>query len=606
MEAEYLKSTVTGALVEGLAAVARLQPADPVDFLGKWLIRHADYLEQGAKRDAPPLSSTLPAAAAASASGPRSAQGEHEHKEGHGEAAAASASTPGSDVFALLASCAEIDDAVLAAIAHAARQLSGATAAYIAERVAGKGGEEEGGDVVKYIAASEGHEFMLSNTLHSGEGVTWRTWVLPTPEEEDAAGGEGEGGDASRVKAPLELPVIHISNVLRDADVHFYQLPRPGAYVAVPIQYGSLLHENALPAISAEEDAPAEVEAEAAPEGEDGAPPASDEEAADAEARAVTTGARARKAAIPAGNALQRSLALCVDTLGQNRDVTGAQEGELRRLAGAFKDALLRTEQAAYEAEYAAAKAAAKTADGAAAEAADKASAHASAAEAEAAAAIEAAGGEEASEELKAYIKANAALKAARLLVDERISLIAEIQRRRIQPKPDGVKLLQVVWYLLSYSKEQLGDPYSPDPRAFVWNNAKKHLGSEFVSTLRAYDPEVVHKVLPYQKVDALRAGLSSLSVDELNRQSVAFGALHAFASAALDAREAAVAKRKRDAEEAEAKARAEAEAKAAEEAAAAEAAAQAAAEAAEAAAAAAGEEGGGEDAAAAAQEEEA
>jgi len=172
--------------------------------------------------------------------------------------------------------------------------------------------------------------------------------------------------------------------------------------------------------------------------------------------------------------------------------------------------------------------------------------------------------------------------------VDERISLIAEVQRRRIQPKPVALRLLQGVWYLLGYTREQLGDPYSADPKALDWNSARKHLGGEFVRRLKEYDPEAVHKVTAYQKVDAIKTLVAGLTADELNKQSVAFGALLAYLTAALEMREAAVAKRKREAEDAAA-------AKAAAEAAAAEAEEKRKAEEAAAAAAAAAGDGGGD-----------
>jgi hypothetical protein len=174
--------------------------------------------------------------------------------------------------------------------------------------------------------------------------------------------------------------------------------------------------------------------------------------------------------------------------------------------------------------------------------------------------------------------------------VDDRISLIAEVQRRRIQPKPIALRLLQGVWFLLGFSKEQLGDPYSSDPKALDWNSARKHLGADFVRRLKDYDPEAVHKVTAYQKVDAIKALVAGLTAEELNKQSVAFGALLAYLTAALELREAAVAKRKREAEDAAA-AKAAAEAAAAE----AEAARKAEAEAAAAAAAAAAASGGGD-----------
>jgi len=45
MDAAYLKSTVTASLVDGLAALARTAPDDPIDYLGRWLINHAAFLD---------------------------------------------------------------------------------------------------------------------------------------------------------------------------------------------------------------------------------------------------------------------------------------------------------------------------------------------------------------------------------------------------------------------------------------------------------------------------------------------------------------------------------------------------------------------------------
>ena len=49
MDADYLKLTVGDALAEALTSVAMKQPKDPVDFVGKYLISYADYLEAETK-----------------------------------------------------------------------------------------------------------------------------------------------------------------------------------------------------------------------------------------------------------------------------------------------------------------------------------------------------------------------------------------------------------------------------------------------------------------------------------------------------------------------------------------------------------------------------
>lgn len=42
MDAEYLKNTVGSALAKGLAAVTNARPADPVEFLGMWLLKYVE------------------------------------------------------------------------------------------------------------------------------------------------------------------------------------------------------------------------------------------------------------------------------------------------------------------------------------------------------------------------------------------------------------------------------------------------------------------------------------------------------------------------------------------------------------------------------------
>lgn len=42
MDAEYLKENVGTALAKGLAAVTIAKPADPVEFLGNWLLKYID------------------------------------------------------------------------------------------------------------------------------------------------------------------------------------------------------------------------------------------------------------------------------------------------------------------------------------------------------------------------------------------------------------------------------------------------------------------------------------------------------------------------------------------------------------------------------------
>lgn len=425
MDAAYIKSNVSGALTQGLAAAARLQPADPIDFLGRWLINHANALEKSAKVrfwslyfsvslfglhircvKVPVLTSTpfcsllfrslqlgpstehveefkhdVQAVHAASVSS-SSSSAAASAGAGSGDSAPGVAAVDPSSIdtaVAALEACASVDAAVLTTVANALKTGVSATAVYVAEKVApkgGAGGDEGGaggGAVIKYLAASEGQEFILESSVKEGEGSTWKGWVRPEPAadaEEEAPpadeGGEGDGGAGRPPKPPPELPLVHVSNVLRSGETVFHRLPRPGAYLASPLEYGSLLHEGALPPITAGADAPAEGDADAAAaaaaagEGKEGAGEEGKEGGDDAAAAAAAAEAAAAAAGprIAPGIPQPRFLALCADTLGQNRDFSPEQVAAVKRVTGALQAALERTEGDAYRQEYLAAKAA--------------------------------------------------------------------------------------------------------------------------------------------------------------------------------------------------------------------------------------------------------
>lgn len=403
---------------------------------------------------------------------------------------------------------------------------------YIAERTGTPSTGEEGtpGAKIKYIVSTQ--DFVTSAVISEPEGVTFKSWIMPEvppPEEPE------EGAEPKPAPPPPELPMVHIPNVLKETGIVFHGVPRPGSYVASPLTYSSVIHDKAIP---------------------EGGP-------VTAEDGTVT---------LPAAVPNPRNLAICADTINSTTNpntFTEAQINALKRCAGFLKLALERVENAAFTAEYNAYYMP-KPAD---AEAADIAEANTAletvtkAAEESAAAEITAAG-ETAPEDVKALIKSTALMKATLGVVKDRIGgLTSHVSARRITPKESVTKLLSAVWFMLGYRKEALGDAGSPDPQALAWFVARNHLGTEFTDKVFNYDPTVPSVGLSYAKSETLKGLLGEVAVEEISKVSNVLPALLSWAKAALDVKEAAIAKRKREAEEAaKAKEEADAAAKAAAE----------------------------------------
>jgi hypothetical protein len=586
MDAAYVKSVTGTALVEGLTSVVTHQPVslspparssphvpgclsrprassalrpanhsarpaflrpakqeDSVDFLGKFLIHYADHLDtvKGAKLDAEAVAA---AAAAAAARAPAAGSGAGAQAGGFLVSASAEAKVKAA-MEAAGASGVPLSAAQLDAFCAQVCALVGASSLYLAERTGAPtpAGEEVppgGGARIRYLAVSGAdQEFVRAAVVAEPAGsVTLKTWVMPEapPVEEPV-----EGEEAKPAPPPPELPVAHVENVLRDQALVFHGVPRPGSYLAAPLQFNSVLHAAAL-----------------------------------AEGAAPTT-AEDGTVSPPAPTPVVRSLALCCDTMGSAPGAGAASGGGgarfspaqvacLKRCAGYLKAALEASEAKAFVGEYATflaprpaeEEAAALAALASEAEAAATAGAEQGAAEADAA-------GETAPEDVKALIKGRALLGAAKRVLQSRLpTLPAQVSARLIPPKESALKLLTAVWYMLGYTKEQLADAGQPDALALSWPVARSRLDHDFVARIASYDAEAVAVVLAYAKAETLKAELAGLDTSELNKVSGALGAMHAWAKCCIEVKEAANAKRAREAAEAAAKLEAEKEAAAA------------------------------------------
>lgn len=90
---------------------------------------------------------------------------------------------------------------------------------------------------------------MVGSVLHPDQGISHQLFN-PTEGDEDGAG-EEEGDEKADSGAPDILksyPHKYVSHVVRQKDIHFWTVPRLGAFMAIPLIYQSCMSDEALDA----------------------------------------------------------------------------------------------------------------------------------------------------------------------------------------------------------------------------------------------------------------------------------------------------------------------------------------------------------------------
>jgi hypothetical protein len=552
------------------------------------------------------------------------AKAEQEEKEAPQRAASAAKAEEDTSLEALFARVESVDEPSLDALCDLVKARLGVNSVYVCRKEAtegpdesGAGGEEaeeddgEGGGAafqIRYVGASSNAQAIKTKHVVEPAGVTFDSWKVPAAaggededaeaeeeEEEDEEGGAGK--KAKEVPPPPELPVVHVRNVLRERRMKLHELPRLGEYVAVPLRYASLDHPGCFPPEPEkpeggedEEDGDADAEGkddgedEAAAEGkeEDGAAAGEGDAAAAAAAAAAGEGAGARSEPepVPAGVPLERHLAICFDTLGQDRRVGSADVELVKRWAAVLASALERTEQAQYEVEFRARKAAAQAEAAAVSEAeAGREEDAAAAAEAKATA-LEDAGGDAAPEDTKALLEASERASVALAGLNRVRTRLEGIASSALAPAEAALTTLHTACRITGSDEAVLGDTGARSKTRPFWGAVRRAILAGLADRMAAWKPEEAAADSAAIKPDAIAAVLEGVDADAAKAASIVVLQVLDWCKAAGEAAAAAAAKAAREAEEAEAAAAAEAE--------------RAAAEAAEGGEAAAGE--GGED----------
>lgn len=104
--------------------------------------------------------------------------------------------------------------------------------------------DEDAPLVIRYIAASKGSEFMIDKTLNETEGeATYSIW-----KEDEIPADESEEDRLIRESQKEKLKTVSVDDVVNDPRIKFFDVPKLGAYFAVPLSFNSCLFESSFDA----------------------------------------------------------------------------------------------------------------------------------------------------------------------------------------------------------------------------------------------------------------------------------------------------------------------------------------------------------------------
>ena len=119
--------------------------------------------------------------------------------------------------------------------------------------------DKEAPKIIRFHFTSKGHEFMKGKILKGDQGIVHSVFNASS----DASAVEGEvegeegGENAEEGKAPKvalgdpndilnTFKHLYVKEVVREPKIHFYKVPRLGAFMVVPLEYDSCLSAASL------------------------------------------------------------------------------------------------------------------------------------------------------------------------------------------------------------------------------------------------------------------------------------------------------------------------------------------------------------------------
>ncbi|KAM3142503.1 hypothetical protein pb186bvf_005405 [Paramecium bursaria] len=181
----------------------------------------------------------------------------------------------------------------------------------------------EGAKLLTYIYASKGQEFLIKQSLANETGVTYEALKEPVPNDD---------GEVIPNKG------IYIPNVVKEPRIVFYKWPKLGAFYALSITYNTVILETSfdqgIEALIAYNKAKEIQDAEKAQKEAEFEERAENDDPQIIEQERQNYLAGLEKLNEPVFQTQKKELVLCMDTLGQDREIPQNEREEIFNLAG--------------------------------------------------------------------------------------------------------------------------------------------------------------------------------------------------------------------------------------------------------------------------------
>eukprot|EP00618_Florenciella_parvula_P001239 CAMPEP_0119498968 /NCGR_PEP_ID=MMETSP1344-20130328/21568_1 /TAXON_ID=236787 /ORGANISM="Florenciella parvula, Strain CCMP2471" /LENGTH=525 /DNA_ID=CAMNT_0007534913 /DNA_START=48 /DNA_END=1625 /DNA_ORIENTATION=- len=518
MDSAYLKENVGPALTAAMTAMIVEQPKDSVEFVGNYLLAYVER-EQGKKEVAEKFAKADAVAKAAAEA--------KEVAAAEAVAAAEEAAKPLPDQVELateLASTTEVAE-LFPRLMELIKAGSGASSVYLGVKDAEAGTETA---TISFVAGTAGSDMEGKVLMGAApdaeepvdEGVSFGVFkaLEPVEGEEEEAAEEEEGGEPKPPKGPEYPTEFVVKNVVREPAVKFYGIPKLGSYVALPVRYDSCLHADGVEIVP-----PAEP-AEDAPPAEEGAPPP-----------APTTKPKM----------VSKEVLVGMHTMGQSgRTFSAEQLAFAKEWTGKLSEALGRAELALWEEEVGKTDAKVASDEETKALFADLKQQE----ESKLQEAIDSLG-EAATDDEKAYKTLEFKFQSATAALQQIKEKVVEIKTYRMVPKPEPVRILQTMLYSLDIAQDTFIEPAT---KKVNWEKMRKIFDVELMENkLAYYDPADESIDYPkYARVEALKELLGEITAETAaETMPPLYVAILEWVLKAIELREAAVAKREKEAE---------------------------------------------------------